>query len=179
VLELQYHTQRNYGAGNVAVEGSVIEAFTDMAPSVALAALGRQMLLDELAHVGESSQCRDGRFSTAGAGGAISSDGATRGSSRTQYRSEIGRRISYPSERDPIHRGLRSGLPPAHIPSWCRPRGWVGGVIGDMQPYDIWRSGGRNGLNAAGRGVPSLAQGGRSLELSTRHGSLHSQSTHS
>jgi hypothetical protein len=48
-----------------------------------------------------------------------------------------------------------------------------------MQPYDIRRSGGRNGLNAAGRGVPSLAQGGRSLELSTRHGSLHSQSTHS
>jgi hypothetical protein len=68
VLELQYHTQRNCGAGNVAVEGSVIEAFSDMAPSVALAALGRQMLLDELAHVGESSQCRDGRFSAAGAG---------------------------------------------------------------------------------------------------------------
>jgi hypothetical protein len=67
VLELQYHTQRNCGAGNVAVEGSVIEAFSDMAPSVALAALGRQMLLDELAHVGESSQCRDGRFSAAGA----------------------------------------------------------------------------------------------------------------
>ena len=35
VLELQYHTQRNYGAGNVAVEGSVIEAFSDMAPGVA------------------------------------------------------------------------------------------------------------------------------------------------
>ena len=53
VFKLQHEPQRDCGAGNITAAGSIIEALSDVAPSISLTAFGRQMMLDEFAHVGE------------------------------------------------------------------------------------------------------------------------------
>jgi|SRR5580692_9380315 hypothetical protein len=58
MLKRQHHLQRNYGAGNVAAAGSIIEALGNVTPGIQMPALRRDMA-EQGARIGQRSQRHD------------------------------------------------------------------------------------------------------------------------